>query len=65
MTALDATIAVSQLLGLAIGLLSRAQEVSTLVSAAQQEGRDLTQAEIDKIIAAREAARAAAVAATQ
>lgn len=65
MTALDATIAVSQLLGLAISLISRAQDVSKLIAAAQQEGRDLTQAEIDQIIAAREAARQAAILASQ
>ena len=65
MNAAESALVVSQLLGLALNLLVRAQEVSDLVSAAQQQGRDLTQEEIDKVIEAREAARAAAVAATQ
>ena len=64
MNGVDAVIAVSQLLGLAISLLVRAQEVSALVERAQTEGRDLTAEEMAQIVAAREAARAAAVAAT-
>lgn len=63
MNGVDAVIAVSQLLGLAISLLVRAQEVSALVERAQAEGRDLTAEEMAQIVAAREAARAAAAAA--
>lgn len=63
MNGVDAAIAVSQLLELALSLLVRAQEVSALVERAQAEGRDLTAEEMAQIVAAREAARAAAAAA--
>jgi len=50
-------------LDLLFGLLDRAQAVSQLISAAQKQGRDVTQAELDVLVAEDDAARAALVAA--
>jgi len=65
MGTMESVAAVAQLLGLAISLLMRAQQVSGMIQAAQAEGRDLTQTEMDEIKATRDMARAAALAAIQ
>ena len=65
MGTVESVAVVAQLLGLAISLLMRAQQVSGMIQAAQAEGRDLTQTEMDEIKATRDMARAAALAAIQ
>jgi hypothetical protein len=39
------------------GLLARAGQVSTLIKSAQQQGRDVTQEELDRLVAADDVAR--------
>jgi len=50
---MNAAIAVS----LILGLLDRASAIGALLKAARAEGRDLTEAEIDKLVAEDDAAR--------
>ena len=48
-------------LNLLFGLLDRAQAIGQLISTAQREGRDVTQAELDALIIADDATRTAQV----
>lgn len=52
---MNATLLAIQLL---MGLLDRAQAISTLLNKAKAEGRDVTDAEIDELAAGDDAARA-------
>lgn len=47
------------LINLLLGLLDRAGAISSLLKTAQTEGRDITEAELDQIVAGDDAARAA------
>jgi len=44
---------------LLLGLLDRAQAIGTLIKTAREEGRDITEAEIDQLVADDDAAKAA------
>lgn len=52
---------ISELLNTGMGLLSKAQEVSSLITKAQREKREITQEELDNIVAGDDQARAALV----
>jgi hypothetical protein len=51
------------LVDLLLGLLDRANAIGALISKAKAEGRDVTDAELDALVAQDDAARAALVAA--
>jgi hypothetical protein len=52
-------------LTLLISLLSKSQEISALIKQAKGEGRDISDAELDGLVAADDAARAELVAAIE
>jgi hypothetical protein len=53
------------LISLLLGLLDRASQIGTLISTARGEGRDITSAELDALVAQDKAARDELVAAIE